>query len=227
MNKIKKSIFSFCISFKCYTTCFHYNWQLNSLSEKLTFWKMSMGFRISRIVVGMALFCFNDIIWYKNNNFLELRCLSKLITKSTNKKKIHIICLWDHFCITFDTLGVSCNFLLTTMLILGTKQTMPITFWKHRTSGSFSLCLFFSIKLFTAFLFHFVVGTTTVSVLVKAKMHLTLLTVNMWEVIASAVLASLSGFLCWKMINAIPSHIKRHTAAWPFTGWCWSRFWRG
>lgn len=220
MNKIKKSIFSFCISFKCYTTCFHYNWQLNSLSEKLTFWKMSMGFRISRIVVGMALFCFNDIIWYKNNNFLELRCLSKLITKSTNKKKIHIICLWDHFCITFDTLGVSCNFLLTTMLILDTKLIMPLTFWKLQ-AVFFFFSFFFNIKLFTAFLFHFVIGTKNVSgALFRQRCTL------LWEVIAGVVLASMSGFLCWKIIIAIPSHINWDTAAWHFIGWCWSRFWR-
>lgn len=221
MNKIKKSIFFILHFFQMLYYMFSLQLTAKQFEWKLTFWKMSMGFRISRIVVGMALFCFNDIIWYKNNNFLELRCLSKLITKSTNKKKIHIICLWDHFCITFDTLGVSCNFLLTTMLILGTKQTMPITFWKHRTSGSFSLCLFFSIKLFTAFLFHFVIGTKNVSgALFRQRCTL------LWEVIAGVVLASMSGFLCWKIIIAIPSHINWDTAAWHFIGWCWSRFWR-
>ncbi|KAL6475706.1 hypothetical protein MHYP_G00167460 [Metynnis hypsauchen] len=42
----------------------------------------------------------------------------------------------------------------------------------------------------------------TVSVLVQAKMDLTFPTVDMGEVTACAVLASLSGFPCWEMINA-------------------------
>lgn len=62
------------------------------------------------------------------------------------------------------------------------------------------------------------VGNKTVPVLVQAKMVFTFPTVDMREVIACAVLASLSGFPCWEMINAILSHISRYTSSWPFAG---------
>ena len=63
------------------------------------------------------------------------------------------------------------HFLLT-VLILDTKQIMQITFGKYRTFQAVSLIVFLYIKLFTAFFFHFVVGTKRLSVLVQAKMHL-------------------------------------------------------
>jgi len=73
-------------------------------------------------------------------------------------------------------------------------------------------------ELFVYFLVHhilfiIVVGLKTVSVLFQAKMDITFHAIDMGEMIACTVFASLPGFPCWKIIDAILSHIRGHTRA--------------
>lgn len=70
------------------------------------------------------------------------------------------------------------------------------------------------------------IGLETVSVLVQTKMHSAFLTEHMGKV-AHTVLASLSGFPCWEMIEAILSHIRGQLSGFPPPRRGWRCFRRG
>ena len=127
-------------------------------------------------------------ICQKIHFFFGTEMFIKPFNKISLKKFAISFCLWDIFCIAFDTLGIFGNFLLTTMLILDTKQIMQITFWKYRTFQAVSLIVFFIHTTFHSPFLSLCRRDTNSFRPRSGKDALYTFTGGVWEVIAGAVL---------------------------------------